>query len=85
MPMIFAASVGLVPCWISVRACANRSAVNFTLRPNFTPRLCAAFTPARVRSVMYVFGVATRGAGVPRNLKMLIACLHRALLRGETL
>ena len=48
MPMILAASVGLGPCSISFRACANRSGVSFTFRPNFTPRRCAAFTPARV-------------------------------------
>jgi hypothetical protein len=40
------------PWSISLRAWVICCGVNFGLRPNFTPRRCAAFTPARVRSLM---------------------------------
>jgi hypothetical protein len=44
-------------CWsslwsISLRAWAIYCGVNFGLQPNFTPRSYAAFTPARVRSLI---------------------------------
>ena len=37
---------------MSCRACAIWGAESFGFLPNFTPRRCAAFTPARVRSVI---------------------------------
>jgi len=40
------------PLSISSRAWSSCSGVSFGLRPNFTPRRHAAFTPARVRSLI---------------------------------
>ena len=40
------------PLSISSRACSSCCGVSLRLRPNFTPRCLAAFTPARVRSLI---------------------------------
>src|SRR5947209_6562141 len=47
-----ATDCGASPCSISFRSWLICCDVNFGLRPNFTPRTWAAFTPARVRSLM---------------------------------
>jgi hypothetical protein len=68
------------PSSISLRAWLICWAVSLGLRPNFTPRRCAALTPARVRSLMSAFpfrqnayhlphGAAGRRLGVDRFCK----------------